>query len=142
MTTALTIKEIEKISEVRKYLDDPQTLVEFEQRISKVEHFLKRFGNIEQLTERLEYYGNKIYTSKEFLTVDEAALFLGLSKSQIYKLTSARKIAAYKPNGKALYLKMSDLNEWIASGRLQSSREIEMDADWLADRYMTINSKR
>ena len=37
------------------------------------------------------------------LTLKEAAEFLDLSQSHLYKLTSERKIPHFKPNGKKIY---------------------------------------
>jgi excisionase family DNA binding protein len=55
--------------------------------------------------------------SKEVLTFDEAAQFLGLSKSYLYKLTSGRSIPYYKPQGKKCYFSKIELMEWILQNR-------------------------
>ena len=46
---------------------------------------------------------------KEILNVDEAILYLGISKSNLYKKTSAHKIPHYKPEGKIIYFKRNEL---------------------------------
>lgn len=52
------------------------------------------------------------------LTLDEAARFLGLPKSTIYKHTSAHKIPFYKYGGRCIVFDRSELEAWRAA-RLQ-----------------------
>ena len=47
------------------------------------------------------------------LTLIEAAKFLDLSRSHLYKLTSERKIPHFKPNGKKIYFDESELVQWL-----------------------------
>ena len=39
----------------------------------------------------------------QMLIFNEASIFLGFSKSHLYKLTHKQKISHYKPNGKLIY---------------------------------------
>lgn len=50
---------------------------------------------------------------KEFMNVKEAAAFIGLSFHSVYTLTSQKKIPHYKPGGKRVLFKRSELEEWI-----------------------------
>lgn len=43
----------------------------------------------------------------------EAAQYLSISHSSLYKLTYQRKIPCHKPTGKVLYFFKSELDEWI-----------------------------
>ena len=47
------------------------------------------------------------------LTLPEAAKFLNLSQSHLYKLTSERKIPHSKPSGKKIYFDKSELIQWL-----------------------------
>jgi excisionase family DNA binding protein len=47
------------------------------------------------------------------MSVKEAAEHLDVSVSHIYKLTHKRKITCYKPSGKRLYFKKSDLDKYL-----------------------------
>ncbi len=47
------------------------------------------------------------------LTLDEAAVYLDVAKSTLYKLTSANKIPHYKPRGKRVYFTKGELNTWL-----------------------------
>lgn len=64
--------------------------------------------------------------TKEVLTFDEACMYTGLTPSCMYKLTSAKKIAHYKPNGKMIYFKRDELSSWLLQGRVSTSEEIAM----------------
>ena len=46
---------------------------------------------------------NIIFCTKEVLTSDEAAKYMGVSKSYLYKLTMRQQIPHYKPIGKMCY---------------------------------------
>lgn len=54
-------------------------------------------------------------TGKEVLTVYEAAEFLGLSSSTLYKYVSERKIPFSKRNGSVRLLR-STLLDWLKAG--------------------------
>ena len=54
--------------------------------------------------------------TKDFLNIDQAAEYLGLSKPSLYKLTSERKIVSYKP-ARTLYFKEEDLKNYILSAK-------------------------
>lgn len=62
--------------------------------------------------------------NKEYLTVEEAAFFLGISKSALYKKKGAGKINFYQPGGKMIYFKKSELIQWIKKGKVQSVDEV------------------
>ncbi len=66
---------------------------------------------------------------KEFLTLEETAEYLSLSKSAIYKLTSKKEIPFYNPGGKKLFFNRIELNEWITNGKVKSAFEIEQELD-------------
>ena len=66
--------------------------------------------------------------SKEVLNLQEACQYLELSQSHLYKLTSAGNIPHYKPNGKKLYFKRSELDTWLLRNRCATQDEIEQQA--------------
>lgn len=83
----------------------------------QIEMLISRF---EKLEKRLE----EIYAmSKEALTFKQATQFLRISASQLYKLTCKRIIPAFKPGGKILYFKRSDLENWMLSNRRKTTKE-------------------
>ena len=54
---------------------------------------------------------------KEVLTSDEAAAYLGISKSALYKLTMGRKIPFYK-SAKLCYFDRQEIIDWMKSNRV------------------------
>ena len=63
------------------------------------------------------------------LTFDEAARYLDVSKSHLYKLTSANKIPHYKPQGKRIYFSKGELNTWLYRNPVKIAGKIEQQAD-------------
>ena len=68
------------------------------------------------------------YTNKEVLTSDEAARYMGMSKSYLYKLTMRRQIPHFKPLGKMCYFNRKELEAWLQRNRVATMDEIEMEA--------------
>lgn len=67
---------------------------------------------------------NTIFCTKEVLTTDEAAKYMGISKSYLYKLTMRQQIPHYKPMGKMCYFNRLELEQWLQSNRVSTSDEI------------------
>ena len=66
--------------------------------------------------------------AKEILTFDEACVYMGVSRSFLYKCTSTNRIPHYKPSGRMIYFKKEELAEWILQNRVSTSEEIAMKA--------------
>lgn len=64
----------------------------------------------------------------EMLSTEEAAKYLGVSTSLLYKMTSRRKIRHFKPTGKLVYFKREDLDKWMRSNPVATMEEIENEA--------------
>ena len=69
-----------------------------------------------------------LFCSKEVLTSDEAAKYMGISKSYLYKLTMRQQIPHYKPMGKMCYFNRAELEQWLQSNRVSTSTEISQQA--------------
>lgn len=65
-----------------------------------------------------EVVNNTIFCTKEVLTSDEAAAYMGISKSYLYKLTMKQLIPHYKPMGKMCYFNRKELESWLQSNRV------------------------
>lgn len=76
--------------------------------------------------QQMDYYkSNSHYYSqslrKTFLTISEAAKYLGYKVSTLYKMNSEGKIPFYNPTkGKVLYSK-HELDEWIKGGMVSAN---------------------
>lgn len=66
--------------------------------------------------------------SKEILTAQETASYMGISMSYLYKLTMGRKIPHYKPMGKICYFKRSEVEQWMLSNRISTEQELNNKA--------------
>jgi excisionase family DNA binding protein len=65
---------------------------------------------------------------KQVLNFNDTCIYLELSQSHLYKLTSTGSIPHYKPNGKKLYFKREELDTWLLRNRSNSIDEIEQEA--------------
>lgn len=65
--------------------------------------------------------------AKEVLNVEEAAMLLDVSKSRIYHLVSSRDIPYYK-QGKNVYFKKKEIEEWQLQNRIPTNSEIDSKA--------------
>ena len=72
---------------------------------------------------------NTIFCTKEVLTSDEAAKYMGISKSYLYKLTMRQQIPHYKPMGKMCYFNRAELEKWLQSNRVATKSEIAQQAN-------------
>jgi excisionase family DNA binding protein len=89
----------------------------------------KLIENLALKIEQLEtVIRDSLLTQKVALSFEEAKVYLGISESQLYKLTSTRKIPCYKPGGKLLYFRRMDLDNWILSNRRMTSKELKTAA--------------
>jgi excisionase family DNA binding protein len=61
-------------------------------------------------------------------TFNEAAEYLDISKSYLYKLTSQGKIPHYKPYGKKIYFDKVTLDQWVFSKPVKGTADIEAEA--------------
>lgn len=71
---------------------------------------------------------NIIFCTKEVLTSDEAAKYMGISKSYLYKLTMKQQIPHFKPMGKMCYFNRMELEQWLQSNRVTTEAEISQKA--------------
>ena len=71
---------------------------------------------------------NTIFCTKEVLTSDEAAKYMGVSKSYLYKLTMRQQRPHYKPMGKMVYFNRLELEQWLQNNRVSTATEISQQA--------------
>jgi excisionase family DNA binding protein len=88
-----------------------------------MEIILKKLEKLEVLIER------QYILSKEILSLEEAAQYLHLSKSCLYKMTSRKEVNYYVPGGKRIYFRRSELETWILNSRVSSVNELETNME-------------
>lgn len=91
----------------------------------------------ETLEARLGKIENLLIGSKTVLSFDEVAIYTGLSKSYLYKLTSTGTIPHYKPNGKMCYFNKLEVDNWLQQNRVASNQELGTKAT----HYVTLKKK-
>jgi len=67
-----------------------------------------------------EFHSVVMLPQKEVLSFNEAVIYLDVSKSFLYKLTSTNKISFSKPNNKLIYFRRIDLDNWMLQNRNES----------------------
>lgn len=84
--------------------------------------------SMDNLIQRITVLENVILAAKEVLTLEEAAIFMGVSRSTLYKMTHNNVIPFYRPNGKLIYFEKSVLLEWMRKNQVMSKEQIESTA--------------
>ena len=69
----------------------------------------------------------EVGSPKEVLTSDEAAAYLGISKSALYTLTMGRQIPFYK-SAKLCYFDRQEIIDWMKSNRVATQEELDAKA--------------
>ncbi len=67
---------------------------------------------------------HKLLQSKKFLNTDETAMYLGISKSYLYKLNHRNVIKRFSPNNKMNYYLREDLDKYITSQKIAGVNDI------------------
>ena len=78
---------------------------------------LQRLDDLERLIK------SRFIFQKEVLTFSEGCAYCGFTDSHMYKLTHFNKLPFYKPNGKKIFFRRSELDGWILSNRIASGDE-------------------
>jgi len=81
-----------------------------------------------KIFQKLEEIANYQFLQKTVLSFDEACKYCGISKSKMYKHTSSNRIPFYKPEGKLLYFKREELDQWLLRNRQSSMDELQREA--------------
>ena len=89
---------------------------------------------IEDLKVKIESIEKLFLTQKNVFNFSELKSYTNLSKSYLYQLTSTGGIPCYKPNGKLLYFKREEVEDWMLSNR----RATNIELDELASTHISI----
>ena len=87
-----------------------RTIIELQK---KVDYLQKVADKVSPLEERIDNLEKRAISSKDILTLQEASVYIGVSLSQLYKLTSTQSIPHYKPRGKMCYFEKKELDAWL-----------------------------
>jgi len=85
-----------------------------------------------QILDKLTEIANKLdeqnLLQKTVLNFNEACKYLDVSPSHLYKLTSTKQIPHFCPQGKKLYFKREELDNWLQRNRQSAADEIDQAA--------------
>lgn len=84
-----------------------------------MEEVLEKLKKIEALS---------LLAAKSVLNLDEVVLLTGYSKQHLYTLACNKQIPYYKPNGKNLFFKKDEVEEWLTRGKVNTNEENEQAA--------------
>jgi excisionase family DNA binding protein len=80
------------------------------------------------IDDRLRNIESLLLSQKVVLNFNEVAIYTGLSKSYLYKLTSTAGIPCYKPQGKQIYFNKQEIDLWLLQNRKATNLELENQA--------------
>ncbi len=84
--------------------------------------------NVYNKLDRIEKIITSFLYKKKFLTIEETALYLDYSVAYIYKLTHLGTLPFYRPNGKKIFFRRTELDEWIGRHKCRSIGEIQQQS--------------
>lgn len=91
-----------------------------------------------KIESRLANIESMLQSQKNVLTFNEAANYMGVSRSCLYKMTMARSVPFSKPRGKMLYFNRIEIEDWLLQNRITPVDEIEAKAAT----YVTLKNRR
>jgi excisionase family DNA binding protein len=84
---------------------------------------------LEKLTEIANRLDEQNLLKKSVINFNDACKYLDASPSHLYKLTSSRQIPHFCPQGKKLYFKREELDNWLQRNRQSTNEEIASIVD-------------
>ena len=93
---------------------------------------------LQRIDERQQNIEKMLLSQSNVLTFDQAATYIGISKSHLYKLTMANALPFYRPRGKMLYFDRIELEKWLLQNRITPADELEAKAST----YVALNKGR
>jgi len=93
---------------------------------------------LEKLSQLEQKIDQQALLKKEVLNFNDACLYLDISASHLYKLTSQKLVPHFCPQGKKLYFNRTELDDWLQRNRQSSADEIEREAA----NYIIKNSRK
>lgn len=82
----------------------------------------------QQTEDRIDALEGIFLCQKEIFNFDEAAAYLSMSKSTLYKLTSKKEIPHYKPN-RFVFFEREELDKWIRAAAVGTEEQLNDQAN-------------
>jgi len=113
---------ISQYQEAIDFAKTPERIKDILTKLDEVKAVLERLETLHQLSSMVEFE-HQNWLFKEYLTLDEVASYLDISRSTVRRMSSQRVFPVYKPMDRIL-IKKEDLIQWIEKGRFMSQQEI------------------
>ena len=88
----------------------------------------KILSNLEYQNKQLEEIRTiekKVQTGFDYININDLADLTGLSTKTLYTRVYKKEIPYYKPGGKLLLFKISEIKEWVKEARHSSLSELQ-----------------
>lgn len=82
---------------------------------------------VERAERRIEQLESLYLCQKDIFNFDEAAAYLNMSKSTLYKMTSKKEIPHYKPN-RFVFFERVELDRWIRDAAVKTEEQLSDEA--------------
>lgn len=82
---------------------------------------------VERAERRIEQLEGLYLCQKEIFNFDEAAAYLNMSKSTLYKMTAKKEIPHYKPN-RFVFFERAELDKWIRAAAVKTEEQLSDEA--------------
>ena len=83
---------------------------------------------LKELTELKKLVSSQGLFQKPILNFQEAVIYIDLSPSYLYKLTCKGEIPFYKPQGKKIFFRREELENWLLRHRNKTNDELSQEA--------------
>ncbi len=140
MINKTDIELLARLEDAQRYFQSTE-FREIYEKVYNTLHFFERFATLEEVIRTMRELERCAYTVKDYLTVEECSMYLQVHKSMIYRLTSNKDITYYKPNGKTIFIRRADLEEWISKTPILSNDEMKRRAEFICSQ-MEMNKKK
>ena len=126
-------KEIDMTNDIMR--KGSQQTAEWEHALAQAEQMLdgncdvkvllaQKIMQEQQTEERIGALEEVFLCQKEIFNFDEAAKYLKMSRSTLYKLTASKGIPHYKPN-RFVFFERSELDKWIRAAAVKTEEQLD-----------------
>lgn len=98
----------------------------------KLNRLIRDVNSLRREVKKLSLFRKRIYT------MNEASIVAGVSISYIQKLIASNQISYSKPNGKLIFIKRRDLENFLMRNYISSNDDIETI---VANKLITLKNK-
>lgn len=131
MKNEKSIEELKQLialyEEARDFANTKSKICDVLAKFEEVKLCVKRLEEVHNLAAIIEEYKQQGWILKEYFTLEEAAIYVGVSKWTIRRMSQEKAFPIYKP-GRGIMIKKDELLAWIESNKHLSKEELEENA--------------